>query len=102
MVLGFCQFEEKRVEMLAGRFVEGRRPPLEVRDKVDLAFRIEKHSLFIFENYPKEETAADSELETQLSITKKATEEWTTYPLTIMVADGASILIRLVLFLMEK
>ena len=55
-------------------------------------------SLFIFENYPKEEAAAaGSELETQLTITKKATEEWTTYPLTIMVSDGAVILIRLVL-----
>ena len=50
--MGFCQFEEKRVEMLAGGFVEGRRPRLEVRDKVDLAFRIEKQSLFIFEIRP--------------------------------------------------
>ena len=50
--LGFCQFEEKRFEMLAGRFVEGRRPRLEIRDKVDLGFRIEKQSLFIFEIRP--------------------------------------------------
>lgn len=50
--MGFCQFEEKRFEMLAGRFVEGRRPPLEIRDKVDLGFRIEKQSLFIFEIRP--------------------------------------------------
>ena len=33
-------------------FIEKRRPPIEVRDKVDLAYKIENQSVFIYEIRP--------------------------------------------------
>jgi len=34
-------------------FIERRRPPEEIRDKVDLAYRIENQSIFIYEIRPR-------------------------------------------------
>jgi len=50
--MAFAQFELKRIEALTDEFLESRRPPLEIRDRVDLAFRIEKQSVIIFEIRP--------------------------------------------------
>lgn len=50
--MSFCQFEEKRVEMLAQGYLDGRRPRVEIRHKLDLGFRLEKQSLVIFEIRP--------------------------------------------------
>jgi len=50
--MAFDQFTEKRIEILTAKFVEERRPPAEIRDQVDLAFRIEGQSVLIFEIRP--------------------------------------------------
>lgn len=50
--MAFDQFTFKRIEALASQFIESRRPAPELRDKVDLAFRIEKQSVVIFEIRP--------------------------------------------------
>lgn len=46
------EFDLKKVELLAGNFVEKRRPPENIRDKLDLGFRIKGQSLEILEIRP--------------------------------------------------
>ncbi|GBD90187.1 hypothetical protein BMS3Abin04_00904 [bacterium BMS3Abin04] len=45
------QIEE--IEKAAAKFLYYRRPPEEIRDKVDLAYRIEDQNVFIYEIRPK-------------------------------------------------
>ena len=47
--MAFSEFEQKRYEKVVGEYIETRRPPAEVRDQVDLSFRVEKQSVIIFE-----------------------------------------------------
>jgi len=50
--MSFNELDLKRIEKEVKAFIEKRRPPLEIRDEVDLSFRIEKYSIFIFEIRP--------------------------------------------------
>ena len=43
------EFEIKRYEKIVGQYIEKHRPPAHLRNKVDLAFRIEGQSVIIFE-----------------------------------------------------
>jgi hypothetical protein len=43
------EFEIKRCEKLVDEFIQKRRPPPHVRDKVDLAYRIKDQSVEIYE-----------------------------------------------------
>jgi hypothetical protein len=47
--MSFSEFEQKRYEKIVGEFVEKRRPAPDIRNQVDLAFRIDKQSVEIFE-----------------------------------------------------
>jgi hypothetical protein len=47
--MAFTEFENKRFEKLVGQFIEKHRPSAEMRDKVDLSFRIDGQSIVIFE-----------------------------------------------------
>ena len=46
------EFEKKKCEKLVAAFVERHRPPVHVRDRVDLGLRIEGQSVEIFEIRP--------------------------------------------------
>ena len=48
----FSEFESKKYEMQVRRFLETRRPPAHLRDKVDLACRVNGQSVEIFEIRP--------------------------------------------------
>ena len=50
--MAFSEFERKRIEKNVGRYIEEKRPPAEIRDEVDLSFRIEGQSVEIFEIRP--------------------------------------------------
>jgi hypothetical protein len=50
--MSFSELELKRIEKDMFGFMKKRRPPAEIRDKVDLAFKIEKYSIIIFEIRP--------------------------------------------------
>jgi hypothetical protein len=50
--MAFGGFEKKRVEKILGRYVEKNRPPADIRNKVDLSFRITGQSVEIFEIRP--------------------------------------------------
>ena len=57
--MAFSEFETKRIHKILGRYIEKNRPPENVRDEVDLSFRLTGQSVEIFEirplwNDPKE------------------------------------------------
>ena len=47
--MAISEFEIKRYEKIVGQYIEKRRPPAQLRDQVDLAFRVEGQSVIIFE-----------------------------------------------------
>jgi spore coat polysaccharide biosynthesis protein SpsF (cytidylyltransferase family) len=50
--MAYSEFEKKRIEKIVGRYIEEKRPPAEIRDEVDLSFKIEGQSIEIFEIRP--------------------------------------------------
>jgi len=50
--MAFSEDEIKRCEKLVARYVESRRPPVHIRNDLDLAFRIKGQSVEIFEIRP--------------------------------------------------
>lgn len=46
--MAFTDAERRRHERLVAKYIERRRPPEELRDKIDLSFRIEGQSIVIF------------------------------------------------------
>lgn len=51
--MAISEFEIKRIEKYVGDFVEERRPSPEIRDQLDLGFRISNQSFEIFEIRPR-------------------------------------------------
>jgi hypothetical protein len=49
----FSEFEIKRYEKILNGFIDKNRPPIEVRNQVDLHFKIENYSVLIYETRPK-------------------------------------------------
>ena len=50
--MAFSEFEIKRYEKVVGAWVEKHRPPAQMRDQVDLGYRIKGQSVEIFEIRP--------------------------------------------------
>ena len=50
--MALSEFEFKRLEKLVGQYVEKRRPPSHIRQKLDIAYRIDGQSIEIFEVRP--------------------------------------------------
>ncbi|MBD1583448.1 DUF3024 domain-containing protein [Pseudoalteromonas sp. S16_S37] len=50
--MAFSEFEIKRIEKVVGEAVEKRRPPVHLRNKLDIGFRIDNQTVFIFERRP--------------------------------------------------
>ena len=50
--MALSQFETKKVEKVVAQFVEKHRPPQNIRNKLDLAFRVVGQSVEIFEVRP--------------------------------------------------
>jgi len=46
-------FQRNRFEDEVSRFIEERRPPADIRDELDLGFKIENQSLILFEIRPR-------------------------------------------------
>jgi len=51
--MAFSEFELKKVQVEVGRFIEANRPPADMRDKLDLGFKIERQSIILFEISPR-------------------------------------------------
>lgn len=50
--MALSEFELKKYEKFVGDFVEKRRPPMHIRNELDLDFRVEDQSVEIFEIRP--------------------------------------------------
>lgn len=51
--MALSETEVKRIEKTVGQFVQKRRPPPEIRDQLDISFRISDQSFVIFEIRPR-------------------------------------------------
>lgn len=51
--MALSEFECKKIAADLSRFIESKRPPPEIRDRLDIGFRIENQSVFIFEIRPR-------------------------------------------------
>jgi len=50
--MALTEFEEALVEVCVGEFIERRRPPENLRDEVDLTYKIDRQSVIILEKRP--------------------------------------------------
>ncbi len=50
--MAFSEFEIKKIQKVVGRYIEKHRPPVNLRNEVDLSFRIKGQSVEIFEIRP--------------------------------------------------
>ena len=50
--MAFSEFEEKKIQKILGQYLEKNRPQPEIRDKVDLSYRISGQSVELFEIRP--------------------------------------------------
>ncbi len=50
--MAFSELELKRYDKITKQFIEKRRPPIDIRDQVDLGFRIKDYTIEIFEIRP--------------------------------------------------
>ncbi len=51
--MALSELEQKRVEVVVGRFIESNRPPANIRNQLDLGFRLENQSVVLFEIRPR-------------------------------------------------
>lgn len=51
--MAFSEFETKKIEKALAAFMQKRRPPLSIRPKLDLGYRIEGRSVQLFEIRPR-------------------------------------------------
>ena len=72
--------ERKRVENTVAAFVEKRRPPVHLRDKVDLGFRFDGRSVELFEIRPRWDKPAEK-IEEAVAKARylKSRDEWLVY-----------------------
>ena len=76
----FTEFETARIEAAMSDFMAKRRPPVEIRDKLDLAYRIEGQSVVIFEIRPfwRDPSETTEEPAAKATYTHK-TDRWKIY-----------------------
>ena len=78
--MAFSEFESKKYEMVARRFVKRLRPPAHLRNKIDLSSRLSGQSVEIFEIRPSpNEPAGKIEGAVAKATYVKATGVWKMY-----------------------
>lgn len=50
--MAVSEFEEKRIEKTMDAYLEKTRPPVHIRNELDIGYRIENHSVVLFEIRP--------------------------------------------------
>jgi len=51
--MSFNELDQKRIEKEMNGYIEKNRPPVEIRNEIDISYKIEKFSIIIFEIRPK-------------------------------------------------
>ena len=78
--MAFTEFELRRYEKAVQRYVEAKRPPPHIRPKLDLAYRISRQSVVIFEVRPSIDDLSESieEYVAKATYVRRA-REWRVY-----------------------
>ncbi|MCQ8884263.1 DUF3024 domain-containing protein [Pseudoalteromonas agarivorans] len=50
--MALTEFEIKKIEKAANAFLNKRRPPVHIRNELDIGWRLEKQSVYIYETRP--------------------------------------------------
>lgn len=78
--MSFSEIELKRHEKAINAFLEKRRPPVHVRDKIDIACRMEGQSVEVFEIRPDwRDEAKKVEMSAAKATFVKSSNEWKIY-----------------------
>lgn len=78
--MSFTELETKRIEKETRTFVEKRRPPPHVRPQLDIASRITRQSILIFEIRPMwRDPAKKQEIEVAKATYVKSRDVWRVY-----------------------
>jgi hypothetical protein len=78
--MALSELERKRYEKAVAKFLEARRPPSEIRPKLDLGFRLEGQSIEIFEIRPDwQDPNEKMENPVAKATYVKRAEEWRVY-----------------------
>ncbi|MCR9105417.1 MAG: DUF3024 domain-containing protein [Gammaproteobacteria bacterium] len=78
--MAISEFETKRVEKLASDYTEANRPPVHIRDQLDLGFRVSDQSLELFEIRPRyNDPSAKIEESVAKTTYVKKTRSWKIY-----------------------
>jgi len=78
--MALSEFERKQVEAEVSRFIETHRPPENIRDQLDIGFRIENQSVVLFEIRPRWDKQ-EEKMETPVAKAtySKAQQVWKVY-----------------------
>lgn len=75
--MGLSEFEIKKYEFLLTDFIEVKRPPIEIRNELDVSYRIENQSIYIFEIRPEYQNPANKiEIEIAKATYVKNRKQW--------------------------
>jgi spore coat polysaccharide biosynthesis protein SpsF (cytidylyltransferase family) len=64
--MALSEFEIKRIEKVVGAYIEKHRPPVHIRNELDLSFRVEGQNVEIFEIRPSWQNP-DAKLESEVA-----------------------------------
>lgn len=78
--MALSEFEIKRIEKIVGAYIEKHRPPVHIRNEVDLSFRVEGQNVKIFEIRPRWQNP-DEKFESEIAKTTyvKSKKIWKIY-----------------------
>ena len=78
--MALSEFERKKAEVETDRFVQANRPPEDMRDQLDLGYRIENQSVLLFEIRPRwDRPQEEMELPVAKATYSKAQAVWKVY-----------------------
>ncbi len=78
--MALSEFELKRVEKLASKYLEDHRPPSHIRSQLDVGFRISGQSLELFEIRPRWDNPSEIlELDYAKTTYVKKSQSWKIY-----------------------
>ncbi len=78
--MAFNDIELQKHKMVLNDFIEKRRPPVEIRDKVDTGYSFDKQTVLIFETRPGYKKPGEKvEIPIVKSVYEKTTDSWKIY-----------------------
>ena len=77
--MAFSEFEIKRYERLLSGFMEKKRPPPHMREKIDLGYRIAEQSIEIFEIIPTVDASKKAEVPDAMAKYVQEDKLWEVY-----------------------